>query len=197
MNEKIYPTNLPMQTFESMHLKLKGAIVQYVFYLTGKSQDSEDVAQEIFIKLWINWERVKEMRDDELKNYVFIAIRNHFINERRENSRCTRNKKMFLEAYSQVYTGYYWHDDMLVSEGLALHRKAVAKLATKERIVYLYHQNDYSSGEIARMLNRSYNTVQNQLSAAYKKVKMYLNNNYDWNLCESGRRNCSRQAALN
>jgi RNA polymerase sigma factor (sigma-70 family) len=186
-----------MQTFESMHLKLKGAIVQYVFHLTGKSQDSEDVAQEIFIKLWINWPKVKRMRDDELRNYVFIAIRNHFINERRESSRPKRNKRMFLEAYSRIYTGYYLHDDILITEGFKLHQRAVDQLAIKERIVYLYHQNDYSGAEIAKRLNRSYHTVQNQLSTAYKKVKIYLNNNYGWNLCESGRRNCSRQAALN
>jgi RNA polymerase sigma factor (sigma-70 family) len=194
MNEKMYTASLSMQTFEKVHLTLKGPIAQYVFYLTGKSQDSEDVAQEIFIKLWIHWSRVKKMREDELKNYVFIAIRNHFINERRADSRL---KRIFLKEYSHVYTGYYLHDDMLLSEGLQLHQKAVSQLAIRERLVYLYHQHDYNADDIARLLGRSYCTVQNQLSTAYKKVKAFLNNHYGWNLCESGRRNCLRQAALN
>jgi RNA polymerase sigma-70 factor (ECF subfamily) len=190
----MYTARPPMQSFEKMHLKLKGPISQYVFYLAGKCQDSEDVAQEIFIKLWINWKRVKEMREDELKNYVFIAIRNHFINERRENS---RHKRSFIEYFAEAYTGCYLHDDMLVAEGLQLHQQAVAHLTTKERLVYLYHQQDYSAGEIARLLGSSYHTVQNQLSAAYKKVKIYLNNQYDCHLCETGRRRCWKQAVLN
>lgn len=198
MNEKICATPQDVQTFEKMHLKLKGPVEEYVFYLTGSSQNSKDLAQEIFLKLWIHWPRIKTMKDDELKNYVFVMTRNQIINERRkENSRSKTNKGMLLNECSKIYNAFYVHDDVLVGEGLKLHQRAVDQLAEKQRIVYLFHQNDYSAQEIAKMLNRSNHTVANQLCSAYKKVKAYLNKSYGWNLPEPGRRNCWKQAALN
>lgn len=185
------------QSFEQVYLKLKGAIEQFAFYLTGKRPDSDDLAQEIFIKLWINWPKIKEMKMDELMNYLFITVRNHIIDEIKENNRPKRNKRMFLNEYAKVYTGSYLHDDVLVWEGLRMHQRAVEQLAKKQRIVYQFHQKDYSAPEIAKMLNRSDCTVQNQLTTAYKKVKTYLNNNYGWNLRESGRKNCWKQVSLN
>ena len=155
MNEKIDTSGLQVQTFEDVHLKLRGHIDRYVFYFTGKRQDVEDVAQEIFIKLWVNWSRVKMMNDDELKDYVFIMLRNYIINERKESNRPKRNKKMFLMEYSKTFSGCYLHDDILVTEGIKLHQKAVDQLAKKERIVYLYHHYDYSAAEIAKLLDRS------------------------------------------
>lgn len=196
MNEKICATTQDVQTFEKMHLKLKGPIEEYVFYLTGSTQNSKDLAQEIFLKLWIHWARLKEINNDELKRYVFIMIRNHVIDERRENNRPKKNRRFFND-YLKTHPGYYLHDEVLVGEGLKLHQRAVDQLAKKQRIVYQFHQNNYSSQEIAKMLNRSNQTVENQLSLAYKKVKVYLNKNYDLNIPELGRKNCCKQVALN
>lgn len=197
MEEKIYTAEVEVRSFEKMHMKLKRPIEQYVFYLTGTMQDSEDVAQEVFIKLWINWSKLKTMGDDELKNYVFIMIRNHFINELRKNSSPKRNKRKLLIEYSKNHAGYYLHDEIVVTEGIKMHRQAVDHLTKKEKVVYLYHINDHSAEEIATMLNRSKCTINNQLTAAYKTVKTYLNKNYEWNLNESGRKNCWRPASLN
>jgi RNA polymerase sigma factor (sigma-70 family) len=136
------------------------------------------------------------MNDDELANYLFVTVHNHIINERRLNSSPKRNKNLFLKEYSKAHTGYYLHDDALIAEGIKLHQRAIDQLAKKEKVVYLFHQNDYSAREIAKMLNRSSYTVQNQLGTAYKKVKTYLNKNYGWNL-EEGRRNCWKPVSLN
>jgi RNA polymerase sigma factor (sigma-70 family) len=193
MNGGTITTQLQVQSFEHVHLKLKAAIEKFAFYLTGKKPDSEDLAQEIFIKLWINWSKIEAMKTDDLMNYLFIIVRNHIIDEIKgqpKRSKC-------LNEYSKVYNGYYLHDDVLVSEGLKLHQRAVDQLAKRQRIVYKFHQNDYSAHEIAKMLNRSEHTVQNQLTTAYKKVKSYLNKNYGWGLHEAGRRNCWKPVSLN
>jgi RNA polymerase sigma-70 factor (ECF subfamily) len=195
-NEKIFSARPQVQCFEKVHLKLKGAIEQYIVFLTGKRTDSEDLVQEIFIKLWINWSKIETMNDDELSNYLFITVRNNIINERRLNSRPKRNKILFLREYSKTHPDYYLHDDALVAEGLKLHQKAVDQLAKREKIVYQFHQQDYSAQEIAKLLDRSGCTVQNQLNTAYKKVKTYLNKSYGWNL-EEGRKNGWKSVSLN
>src|SRR6266498_3013264 len=183
-NEKIYTAHLEVQSFERMHFKLKKPIEQYLFYLTGTSQNSEDMAQEVFIKLWINWTRLESMKEDDLKDYVFMIIRNQIINERKQNSRPKRNKRRFYIEYSKTHSEFYVHDEVLVAEGFRVYQQAVNELTQKERMVYLYHQKDYTADEIAKILNRSKYTVHNQLSAAYKTVKTYLNKNYGWNLSE-------------
>ncbi|OQP59114.1 hypothetical protein A3860_38765 [Niastella vici] len=196
-NEEAFTVHLRMQSFEQVYLKLKGAIERFAFYLTGKRPDSEDLVQEVFIKLWINWPKMQAMKENELMNYLFITVRNHIIDEIKENNRPKRNRRMFLDEYSKIYTGFYLHDDVLVREGLRMHQRAVEQLAKKQRIVYQFHQKDYSAMEIARILNRSNNTVQNQLTTAYKKVKTYLNKSYGWDLQESGRRSSWKQVSLN
>lgn len=196
LTKEEHTAHLQVPSFESMHLELKRCIEQCLFYQTGKTQDSDDLVQEILIKLWINWQRVKTMKETDIKNYVFIMARNHVISKRRENSRPKRNKGLFLKEYSKIYSGYYLHDDILVAEGFKLHNRAVNKLAKKERTVYWYHQNDYSPGEIANMLNRSINTVHNQLYSAQKSIKIYFNKAYGLNL-QAGRKNCCKPVLLN
>jgi RNA polymerase sigma-70 factor (ECF subfamily) len=193
MNGGTITTQLQEQSFEHVHLKLKAAIEKFAFYLTGKKPDTEDLVQEIFIKLWINWSKIEAMKTDDLMNYLFIIVRNHIIDEKKGRPK----RSMYLNEYSKIYSGYYLHDDVLVSEGLKLHQRAVDQLAKRQKIVYQFHQNDYSAREIATMLNLSNYTVQNQLTTAYKKVKTYLNKSYDWNLCESGRQHCWKPVSLN
>lgn len=175
-----------VQTFEKMHLKLKQPISQYLFYLTGTTQNSEDVSQEVFIKLWINWGKLQGMNEHELKDYVFVVLRNHIINERRQKNRPKNNKRRLAVEYVETHAGHYWHDEILIAEGFKQHQQAVERLAKRERLVYLYHINDYSAGEIAKLINRSKYTVHNQLSAAYKNVKTYLNKSCGWNLRKKG-----------
>lgn len=170
-NEEKYTAQLEVKTFERMHFRLKEPIEQYIFYLTGTTQDFEDLAQEIFIKLWINWAKLQAMNEAELKNYVFIILKNHIINQRIENKRPKRNKREFYTEYSYTHTGHYFHDDVLVWEGLKLHRLAVQRLPKKIRFLYQHHSYGFTVTEIAKMFNRSKSTVHNQLVAAYKTVK--------------------------
>ena len=192
-NKENLTAQLQVQSFENVHLKIKAAIERFAFYLTGKKPDSEDLVQEIFIKLWINWSKIEVMKMDDLMNYLFIIVRNHIIDEIKGQPK----RRMYLNEYLKNCRGYYLHDDVLVSEGLKLHQRAVDQLAKKQRIVYKFHQNDYSAHEIAKMLNRSEYTVQNQLTTAYKKVKSYLNKNYGWGLQEAGRKDCWKTVSLN
>lgn len=196
MNENFFSAQQQVQTFEKMHLKLRQPIEEFLFYQTGTTQDWEDLAQEVFIKLWMNWGRLEAMNEDELKDYVFIIIRNHLINERKSNNRPKRDRMKFIIEYSNTHSRHYYHDDVIVWEGLHLHRLAVQQLPKKIRILYQHHSYGYTVGEIAKMFNRSKCTVNNQLVIAYKAVKENLIKYYGREIV-TGRKDSWKIASMN
>lgn len=184
------------RSFEAMHRKLRQAVEQSSFFLMGKDGYQEDAVQEVFLKLWMKWDGLKDMSEQELKDYVFIVLRNYISNERRKNKRPKWNEIDFLKRYSNTFPGHYVQEDILVKEGILIYQRAVERLPKRERMVYIYHQHDYSVDDIAEKLNRSRSTVHNQLTSAYKSVKVYLNKSYGFNL-NGGRRARIKSVELN
>lgn len=191
-NEKVCTAQTKVQLFEKMHLRLKGAIERYVFYLTGKKHETEDIAQEIFIKLWNDWGRLAEMKMDELEDFIYVMVRNYIINEQRKSRRKFRRR---FRQYLDTRCDWYLHDEIVFAEGVQLYHQAVNKLPERMKIPYLYYEDDYRSDEIAATINRSVYTVNNQLTSAYKSVKEYLNKTYGINF--RGRRQLWKPESLN
>jgi RNA polymerase sigma factor (sigma-70 family) len=186
-------THTEGREFEKKHARLKGLIERYAFYLTGTTQNADDIAQEIFIKLWLQWDRLKNLDEDNLEDYVYVMVRNYIINTGKRKSTARKYTQYYLKSCSDSYL----HDEVLLCEGFKLYQEAVNLLPPKERLVYQFHVADYSRYEIAATVQRSENTIDNQLGSAYKSVRCYLNKNFGLNIRESGRKKCWKMAALN
>jgi len=55
-------------------------ILNYLFYISGDRQLSEDLVQEVFLQLWENRSTVKE---NTLRPYLFTIARNCFLKNKR------------------------------------------------------------------------------------------------------------------
>lgn len=188
--EKIGTASVSLSTeghFERMHLRLKTVVERYAFFLTGTRQNSEDISQEVFIKLWIKWERLQRLNDSELKDYLYVMVKNHILNICKKNNTARKRFNLY-KNYVQTGYGAYVHDEVLTIEGFRLYRTAVNQLPVKERTVYQYYQMDFSRGEIAGIVHRSENTVNNQIYSARKHVLGYLNKHFDLKIGENGGR---------
>jgi RNA polymerase sigma-70 factor (ECF subfamily) len=188
MNEKI--TTVP---FEEMHRHLKGIIERYAFSLTNSRYNVEDTAQDIFVKVWMNWSKLRDLSKEELEDYVYVMTKNYILNIAKRK----RNERRYIEYYVASISATCVHDEILIAEGFKIYKQAIEKLSPKEKQVYHYFEKDYCRCEIAACVGRSENTVNNQLHAAFKKVRKYLNKNFDLNVDEDARCRIYSLASLN
>lgn len=188
INEKIH--SLP---FETLHGRLKGVIERYAFYITRSRRYTEDTTQEIFLRLWLRWSRLGHLTAGELEDYIYTMTRNYLIDEQK----IIKKDREYIRYYRHCVSECCWHDDAIFKDGFLVYRKAVKQLPLKEKAVYFFFENDYSREEIAQIVGRSPNTVNNQLRSASQTVKECLNKNFDLNIGKDGRRKIWRSSLLN
>lgn len=135
-------------------------------YLT-RTDISEEVVQEVFIKVWETREFLRE--DDHFKGLLFIITRNFVFNQHRKNLNEDFYKVTVLAALEEPYDMEEEIDandlreyiDRLIDE-LPPRRREIFNLSRKE-------QKSYK--EIALLLGISEKTVENQISEALKYLR--------------------------
>lgn len=179
--------------FEQQYEHLKGVIERFVFYKTGTKRDVEDIAQEMFLKLWQKWPRLCELSEVALEDYLYVMVKNHLSNQYRKIVRARKYHKYVETSISECC----WHDEVILAEGFKVYDEAVGRLSPREKTVYLFYENNCHRNEIAVTVQRSEHTVKNQLRSASQAVKKYLNKKFDLNIRKDGRRKMWGVGALN
>jgi RNA polymerase sigma factor (sigma-70 family) len=187
--------------FEKNHGRLRCVVVKCVKYYINSCSDNkldieremEDMIQDLLVKVWLGWEKIKQLPIEEQNSLVYVIARNHMLNIAKHKRRIVK----YQRNYTLNQNVSCLHDDVLIMEGLKLYQQAIEQLPPQERKVYMYYANDYGWREIASTVNRSENTVKNQLVTAGKTVRQYLKRNYDLNITEDTRRRLSRSSSLN
>lgn len=129
---------------------------------------AEDVVQEVFAKIW---EKRKHNLIENLKSYLLVMIKNEACTYLRKQQLRLRLLTEKVSRESQ----YTSHDVMQEMEIRKLLQTSIKRMPAKRRKVYqLSFEFGYSTGEIAKMLQVSQNTVKNQLSVARQEVREYL-----------------------
>lgn len=66
-----------MNDFERLFSRLYPRVKQFAMQLLKHEDEAEDVAQNVFAKLWLMPEK---WREDNVDSYVFVMTRNHVLN---------------------------------------------------------------------------------------------------------------------
>jgi RNA polymerase sigma factor (sigma-70 family) len=187
--------------FEKNHGRLRCVVAKCVKCYINSCSDNkidieremEDMIQDVLVKVWLGWEKIKQLPIEDQNSLVYVVARNHMLNIAKHKRRIVK----YQRNYTLNQNVSCLHDDVLIMEGLKLYQQAIEQLPPQERKVYMYYANDYGWREIASTVNRSENTVKNQLVTAGKTVRQYLKRNYDLNITEDTRRRLSRSSSLN
>lgn len=132
---------------------------------------SEDVVQEILIKLWNNRETISF--DKSQQSYLYRAVRNGCLNvlkhvDIREEYKLANERNILLEEAS-------FTDETIVSELEMKIRLAIDQLPMERRRVFILSRYDgLKYKEIAEHLNISQKTVENQMGKALKFLRTEL-----------------------
>lgn len=152
----------------SAHL---GNLYRYIFLFTKSKEETEEILQEIFIKIWENREKLPEI--DSMENYLFRFARNKLLDNIRHlqiRQRVLSEIKRTKDA-SETTTS----DQCTYREYYRLVQQAIEKLPPKRKLIFrLNIENGLSQDEIALQLNISKSVVQKQIYRASHFVREYL-----------------------
>lgn len=162
----------PYRQFQVVFRAYYNPLCNYAFTFTKDADASEDIVQELFIKIWE--QRRELLREASIRYYLFTAVRNNCITWLR------REKQLAIVQFTgyEVTTDTTPYPDEPVAgerDDQLLLEQAIGRLPPKCKEVFLLSRfGKLSYKEIATNLDISPKTVENQLGKALKILRAFL-----------------------
>ena len=160
------------KAFEQLMAKYEQAVFNTIYRYTGNTEDVEDLAQEIFIKVWKN--AVKFKGKAKFSTWLYRIAVNHCLDYRKKH----KQKPVSLDRITdkgktpeslQISTD---HDQ---ERNVTLVRKALAELPDRQRIAIILAQYEgLSYKEIAQTMKVSVSSVESLIFRARRSLKTRL-----------------------
>ena len=133
---------------------------------------SEEIVQDVFIKLWFNRSQISI--DKNFEGYLFIITRNHIFDQCRKN----KNSNYFMLSLLSAFE--YQSDDDLEGELCSAELKEIIEGLIEnlpprcKEVFYLSRYEQLTNAEIANKLGISKKTVEAAITRALKYLKEHL-----------------------
>jgi RNA polymerase sigma-70 factor (ECF subfamily) len=164
--------------FRALLERHQDAVVGTVAKMLGSPSDAEDIAQQVFLRVW---QHAKSYRPDaKFTTYLFTITRNLVFNETRRRS---RKKEIPLDTGDPSGSHHEPGDDphrqpdasLLEAELRVAIGQAIASLPETQRLaVVLRRYENLSYEEIAEVLDLSVSAVKSQLFRARNRLREAL-----------------------
>lgn len=160
--------------FSEIHDLYRKKIFLYAQSLCKFPDVSEEIVQEVFIKIW----QKREQINTELNfgAYIKKITLNHVLNHLKK---VAREKALQDELFVYMQTLRNSTDESLLEkELLKSYNEAIAQLPAQKKLIYkMSRYEDLSHDEIAARLNISKNTVKNHMVEATRLIRIYVTKN--------------------
>lgn len=169
-----------VEAFALLIQKYEAGLYRYCLRFTGNSQDAQDMAQQTFIKVFENIEKID--LDRELKSWIYTVATNLCRSLYRKKREVNFSDLEGPDSEDEGSTENYFEDNNVDVSGDVEQRelkekvsKALEKLPEKYRVVLnLYYIEEFSYEEMAEMLEIPLNTVRTHLRRAKEKISIEL-----------------------
>ncbi len=151
-------------------------LYSFVYNLTKSKEDSLDILQEVFERLWDNRKKISD--EKSLESFLFVIGKNLFISAYR--------KRLSSQKYED-YTEYIDRQEEYKTASSAIEYDEFKKILNialnslpfrQRQIVWLSKYKGLKNSKIAETLNLSEQTVKNQLSLGLKTLRDVLGETY-------------------
>ncbi len=156
------------RAFQSVFEKYYAALCKYSFSIIKEQEASEDLVQEVFMKVW---EKNRELILSEgIRFYLFTAVRNNSFNFLKAKRRTPvipfeQQDYQLTERDTQEYEAQQHNYRQLLEQG-------IDRLPPRCKDVFLLSRfGKFSYQEIANNLGVSIKTVENQIGKALKILR--------------------------
>jgi len=162
-----------VSAFSELVRRYERYVLNLVYRTLGRSEDAEDIAQEAFVKAFLNIKKFKE--ESKFSTWLSKIVINLCMDKIREKA----NKEENLEegVWLTIPQSSYYSPEETV-ERLEIQewiKKAVMSLPEELRIVFVLREfEDLSYQEISEMLDIPIGTVESRLYRARMKLRSLL-----------------------
>lgn len=157
--------NGDFNSFNHLFFRYYGRLCAYVAEIIKDDFASEDIVQDLFIKIWTNREKIEVQ--ESIAGYLFRSSKNAALNYLRSE----KNKKNAVERSSinkSLITDY----DIEHEEFLLALDKCITQLPARSKEVFLLHRFEgMKQKEISEKLNISVKTIKNQIWKSMQFLK--------------------------
>ncbi|SHI95210.1 RNA polymerase sigma-70 factor, ECF subfamily [Arenibacter nanhaiticus] len=159
--------------FEFYFGKITGFCTQFL----GDEDEAQNVAQEAFIKLWLNRGKIEKMSG--VKSFLYTSAKTQCLDVLRHQAVKNRYKSFKLNeceiAFNREVLSSMNFDDVSFAELEALVEKTILKLPRKCKDVFLKSRYENKKNrEIAEELNVSVKAVEANITRALKYLRVEL-----------------------
>jgi RNA polymerase sigma-70 factor (family 1) len=159
------------KAFDMFFNLYKGKIFAYAYKLSKSRHIAEEIVQEIFIKLWINREQLREVNNPG--TYIFVMVKNKVIDYLRK---IANEDGIFTQVWKFINAQQDTADKVLdAKESQGLINVALGQLSTQKRKIFLMSRSEgLSHREIAEKLSLSVSSVKNHIVETLSHIKSFL-----------------------
>lgn len=156
---------------ESVYQKFAHRVFDVAFFVLKDTGWSEDIVQEVFIKLWNNRDKLDE--EKELWPFIYTITKRETLNKLKS----IKSSKAAFDNLLILATDKFASNDRLLENkelGSEIF-KQVEGLPTQQRTVFVLSKIEGATqDEIAQQLKVSKNTVRNHMAQAVKSLRKAL-----------------------
>lgn len=162
------------EAFTKIYNHFEPKLFAFVNRMTRSSAASEEIIQELFIKLWTSGEKLAQIENPGA--YVFSMAANLTLNYlkkiAREATLVQRLKRSSFASSNQT------EEAVSFNESRSLVEQAVAQMPAQRKMVYLMsREQGLNNNEIAKAIKLSPNTVRNHLAEALRSLRLLFQKN--------------------
>lgn len=162
------------QAFDEIYLKYANQALKTAYLMTGNRQDSEDIVQETFIKVFLH---IGELKNPQgFRSWFYHILTRTSWNFMEKRKREIPDEEIMDKLDRKDLAGQPdTLDDVLMGEDSRIIVSAIRGLEKKQAAtVVLYYYNCLSTREIATAMKCREGTVKSRLFHARRKLKLTL-----------------------
>jgi len=139
--------------------------------LTSSDEDAAEVVQDIFLKIWLNRENLKQIKS--FGAYLNRLVRNQSLNVIRHQLQHTKSTDVLRRTLTETDESTLL--ELEFNDINNLLNQVIAELSPQQRKVYqLCHQQGLKYNEAAAEMNISAQTVNDYMKDALKKIRAHF-----------------------
>lgn len=157
------------ETFRQVFDACYETLCQYAFTILKNAEEAEDIVQFMFLKLWDKRETLDIKKT--VRSYLFRSVYHRCINHL-EHKTIVRNHQRNSKSIPALHTQ---QPEVFPDELEESVRRAIDRLPPKCRTIFILSRyEELTYAEIAKRLNISVNTIQNQICKALRILREEL-----------------------
>lgn len=150
--------------------KFHKLLCTYVYSLSRDYELTQDIVQEVFIKIWEDRDRIQNIKN--VRSYLYKSVYNGLLNQWRKNSKMLPVEEEHLQALTEIVDQ---DNDELLQQQIKLVHSEVQNLPIRCKETFLLSKQDgLTNIEIANYMNVSTRTVEAQMNKAFKILREKL-----------------------